>query len=73
MINYILVCIGITGFLIPIPTEGLSFGKKEDKMGIRASPTCNLILEDVRVPKENVLGKKYEKNYAFICIIIVTY
>lgn len=49
---------GITGFLIPMPTPGLSLGKKEDKLGIRASPTCNLILEDVRVPKENVLGEK---------------
>nr|CAI5824235.1 unnamed protein product [Callosobruchus analis] len=47
---------GITGFIIPIPTEGLSLGKKEEKMGIRSSSTCNLILEDVRVPKENVLG-----------------
>lgn len=41
-----------------MPTEGLSLGKPEDKLGIRASPTCNLILEDVRVPKENVLGTK---------------
>ncbi|KAG5891722.1 hypothetical protein JTB14_000325 [Gonioctena quinquepunctata] len=47
---------GITGFLVPLPTPGLSLGKKEDKLGIRASSTCNLILEDVRVPKENVLG-----------------
>lgn len=36
---------------------GFSVGKKEDKLGIRASSTCNLILEDVRVPKEHVLGK----------------
>ncbi|KAJ8934063.1 hypothetical protein NQ318_012494 [Aromia moschata] len=47
---------GITAFIVPLPTPGLSLGKKEDKLGIRASPTCNLILEDVRVPKENVLG-----------------
>nr|XP_023017723.1 short-chain specific acyl-CoA dehydrogenase, mitochondrial-like [Leptinotarsa decemlineata] len=47
---------GITGFIVPLPTEGLSLGKKEDKLGIRASPTCNLILEDVRVPKQNILG-----------------
>jgi alkylation response protein AidB-like acyl-CoA dehydrogenase len=32
-------------------------GKKEDKMGIRASSTCNLILEDVRVPREHLLGE----------------
>ncbi|CAH1996036.1 unnamed protein product [Acanthoscelides obtectus] len=48
---------GITGFIIPKPTEGLSLGKKEDKLGIRASTTCNLILEDVRIPKENILGE----------------
>lgn len=48
---------GITAFLIPIPTPGFSLGKKEDKMGIRASSTCNLILEDVRVPREHVLGE----------------
>ncbi|XP_018322184.1 short-chain specific acyl-CoA dehydrogenase, mitochondrial-like [Agrilus planipennis] len=47
---------GITAFLIPLPYQGLSLGKKEDKMGIRASSTCNIILEDVRIPKENVLG-----------------
>jgi alkylation response protein AidB-like acyl-CoA dehydrogenase len=38
-------------------SSGFSLGKKEDKMGIRASSTCNLILEDVRVPQENVLGE----------------
>lgn len=47
---------GITGFLVPFPSQGLSLGKKEDKMGIRSSSTCNLILEDVRIPAENVLG-----------------
>lgn len=48
---------GITAFLVPIPSPGFSLGKKEDKMGIRASSTCNLILEDVRVPREHVLGE----------------
>nr|CAD7425831.1 unnamed protein product [Timema monikensis] len=48
---------GITAFLVPIPTTGLCHGKKENKLGIRASSTCNLIMEDVRVPRENVLGK----------------
>lgn len=47
---------GITGFIVPMSTPGLSLGKKEDKLGIRASSTCNLILEDVRIPKENILG-----------------
>ena len=36
---------------------GLSLGKKEDKLGIRGSSTCNLILEDCQIPKENLLGK----------------
>jgi butyryl-CoA dehydrogenase len=48
---------GISAFLVPMPTEGLSLGKKEDKLGIRASSTCNLILEDCRIPGENLLGE----------------
>jgi butyryl-CoA dehydrogenase/short/branched chain acyl-CoA dehydrogenase len=48
---------GITAFLIERGAPGFSVGKKEDKLGIRASSTCELILEDCRVPKENVLGK----------------
>ncbi len=40
------------------PTEGLSLGKKEDKLGIKASSTCNLIFDDCVIPKENLLGKK---------------
>ena len=35
-------------------------GKKEDKLGIRASSTCNLIFEDCRIPKENILGSEGE-------------
>ena len=48
---------GITAFLIEKNFPGFSVGKKEDKLGIRASSTCELILEDCRVPKENVLGE----------------
>src|SRR5438552_4618699 len=48
---------GITAFLIERDLPGFSVGKKEDKTGIRASSTCELILEDCRVPKENVLGE----------------
>jgi len=48
---------GISAFLVPMPTEGLSLGKKEDKLGIRASSTCNLIFENCRIPKENLLGE----------------
>jgi len=48
---------GITSFLVERSTPGFSVGKKENKLGIRASSTCELILEGVRVPKENVLGE----------------
>src|SRR6266849_1180685 len=48
---------GITAFVIERDFPGFSVGKKEDKTGIRASSTCELILEDCRVPKENVLGE----------------
>src|ERR1700728_4603142 len=48
---------GITAFLIEKSFPGFSVGKKEDKLGIRASSTCELILEDCRVSKENVLGE----------------
>src|SRR5436309_13661163 len=48
---------GITAFLIEKNFPGFAVGKKEDKLGIRASSTCELILEDCRVPKSNVLGE----------------
>lgn len=48
---------GITAFIIERDFPGFSVGKKESKLGIRASSTCELIFEDCRVPKENVLGK----------------
>jgi short-chain 2-methylacyl-CoA dehydrogenase len=48
---------GITAFLVERNMPGFSVGKKEDKLGIRASSTCELILEDCRVPKSHVLGR----------------
>jgi alkylation response protein AidB-like acyl-CoA dehydrogenase len=48
---------GITSFIVERGFEGFEVGKKEDKLGIRASSTCELILDDVRVPKENVVGE----------------
>ena len=48
---------GITAFIVEKDYPGFTVGKKEDKVGIRASSTCELILEDCRVPKENVLGE----------------
>ena len=48
---------GITAFLVERDFAGFQIGKKEDKTGIRASSTCELIFEDCHVPKENVLGE----------------
>ncbi len=48
---------GITAFIIEKEFPGFTVGKKEDKLGIRASSTCELILEDCRVPATNVLGE----------------
>ncbi|MFT7581527.1 MAG: alkylation response protein AidB-like acyl-CoA dehydrogenase [Myxococcota bacterium] len=47
---------GITAFLVEPGFDGFSVGKKEDKLGIRASSTCELLLNNCIVPKENVLG-----------------
>ena len=48
---------GITAFLVEKDTPGLKLGKKEVKLGIRASSTCEVILDKVKVPKENVIGE----------------
>jgi len=48
---------GITAFVVERGFPGFSVGKKEDKLGIRASSTCELLLEDCRVPAANVLGE----------------
>jgi len=48
---------GITAFLVERGFPGFSVGKKEDKLGIRASSTCELLLDDCEVPLENVLGE----------------
>ncbi|MET3684170.1 acyl-CoA dehydrogenase [Alkalibacillus flavidus] len=47
---------GISAFIVEKGTEGFSFGKKEEKLGIRSSPTTELIFENCRIPKENMLG-----------------
>jgi alkylation response protein AidB-like acyl-CoA dehydrogenase len=47
---------GITAFIVEKEFDGFTVGKKEDKLGIRASSTCELILDNVKVPKENTLG-----------------
>jgi alkylation response protein AidB-like acyl-CoA dehydrogenase len=48
---------GITGFLVERSFPGFKVGKKEDKLGIRASSTCELIFENCEVPKANVIGE----------------
>ncbi len=48
---------GITAFIVEMSWDGCSKGKPENKLGVHSSPTSDLIFEDVRVPKENVLGK----------------
>lgn len=47
---------GITAFLVPMESPGLSLGKKEDKLGIRGTSTCNIILENVKVPRDYIVG-----------------
>ncbi|WP_125154914.1 acyl-CoA dehydrogenase [Clostridium rectalis] len=49
---------GISAFILEKEMEGFSIGKVEDKLGIRASSTTELIFEDVKVPKENLIGKE---------------
>ena len=48
----------MTAFVVESDFDGFSVGKKEKKMGIRGSSTCELIFDNVKVPKENVLGKR---------------
>jgi len=55
---------GITCFLVPADSEGVTVGKKEDKLGIRASSTCPVVFEDVRVHESSILGE-YGKGYKY--------
>ena len=48
----------MTAFIVEKGWEGFTFGKHEKKMGIRGSATCELIFENVKIPKENMLGKR---------------
>lgn len=47
---------GISAFLIPLNAPGVELGKREEKLGIRATSTCDIILNDVEVPKANLIG-----------------
>lgn len=51
---------GISAFIVEKGSPGFSFGKKENKMGMRGSATTELVFQDVRVPRENLLGKEGE-------------
>jgi len=60
---------GITTFVVPKETEGLSLGKKEDKLGIRASSTCPVNFDNVKVPASSVLGQVgHGYKYAIDCL-----
>ena len=49
---------GISAFIVEKGTPGFSFGKKEQKLGIRSSPTLELIFENCRIPAANLLGEE---------------
>ncbi len=49
---------GVSAFIVAKDAVGLSFGKKEEKMGLRASPTAEMILEDVVIPASNLIGSE---------------
>lgn len=49
---------GMSAFIVEKGTPGFSAGKKEDKLGMRASETCELIFDNVRIPKENLIGEE---------------
>lgn len=60
---------GISAFILEKGMEGFRPGKKEDKLGIRAADTAELIFEDVKVPAENLLGKEGEGYKAAMAIL----
>jgi len=49
---------GISALIIEKDTPGFSFGTQEDKFGLRADPTRELVFEDCRIPKENLVGQE---------------
>ncbi|MEG0792496.1 MAG: acryloyl-CoA reductase [Lachnospiraceae bacterium] len=60
---------GLTAFIVESDTKGFSTGKIEEKMGIKGSQTAELIFEDVRVPKKNILGQVGKGfKYAMMCL-----
>ena len=51
---------GISSFIVELDNPGIRVGKKENKLGMRASDTCTLVMEDCRIPEENLLGTEGE-------------
>jgi alkylation response protein AidB-like acyl-CoA dehydrogenase len=49
---------GISAFIVELDNPGIRVGKKENKLGMRASDTCTLVMEDCRIPSENLLGSE---------------
>ncbi len=49
---------GISAFIVELDNPGIRVGKKENKLGMRASDTCTLVMEDCRIPEKNILGKE---------------
>jgi len=60
---------GITCFVVPAGAEGLTVGRREDKLGIKASSTCPVRLENVRVPAHDILGQQ-GKGYKYAIEIL---
>lgn len=60
---------GISSFILEKGMKGFTIGKKENKMGLRGSDTATLIFEDLRLPKENLLGKEGEGFKQFMIIL----
>ena len=68
---------GISAFVVPMDAQGFSLGAKEDKLGIRASSTSNLIMENVKIPKGNLIGVEGQVNvichqqiFVFHCVLL---
>jgi alkylation response protein AidB-like acyl-CoA dehydrogenase len=60
---------GISAIIVPAGTQGLSFGKHEPKMGLRGSVSTAVMLEDVRVPRENLLGERGKGFVQFLQVL----
>src|SRR5207247_5725277 len=60
---------GISAFIVELDHPGIRVGKKENKLGMRASDTCTLVMEDCRIPEENLLGAEGEGFFNSMTIL----